>query len=390
MESSGFITDKPGSVLRSCLRSTHMQANKHQASRNQHPETSIQKPVSRNKPFIIPIFIPHAGCPHQCAFCNQSTITNIKRKIPSPEKLYSLIDTFLKYKGKLRNQVQIAFFGGNFLGLKTQHIESLLHEAGKFVTAGSVDSLRFSTRPDTINNETLDILNPFPVSTIELGVQSMDDHVLAMSKRGHTSADTKKAVRLLKERNYEIGLQMMVGLPGDDETKAQLTGRRIADMSPDFVRIYPTVVLAGSLLAKWYQNGKYAPMPLEQCITLVKNLYLLFRENDIKVIRMGLQASEDLEKGSEILAGPYHSAFGHLVFSRIFLDMATAILNSKKYARDEVVIKVNPRDISKMRGLKNRNIEALKRKFNFKSIKIISEPSLAEDNLIVNDYLRYF
>ncbi len=353
------------------------------ASRNQKPET-------RNKPFIIPIFIPHAGCPHQCAFCNQSTITNIKRKIPSPEKLYLLIDTFLKYKGKQRNQVQIAFFGGNFLGLKTTDIKSLLHEAGKFVTAGSVDSLRFSTRPDTINNETLDILKSFPVSTIELGVQSMDDHVLSMSKRGHTSADTKKAVRLLKERNYEIGLQMMVGLPGDDETKAQLTGHRIADMSPDFVRIYPTVVLSGSLLAKWYQNGKYTPIPLEQCISLVKNLYLLFRENNIKVIRMGLQASEDLEKGSEILAGPYHSAFGHLVFSRIFLDMATAILNSKKYAQDEIIIKVHPRSISKMRGLKNKNIETLKRKYNIKSIKIIPDISLTEDSLIVNSCPRHF
>ncbi len=351
---------------------------------------TIQNPKSCKKPFIIPIFIPHAGCPHQCAFCNQSTITNIKRKIPSPEKLYSLIDTFLKYKGKQRNQVQIAFFGGNFLGLKTQHIESLLHEAGKFVNAGSVDSLRFSTRPDTINNETLDILNPFPVSTIELGVQSMDDHVLSMSKRGHTSADTKNAVRLLKERNYEIGLQMMVGLPGDDETKAQLTGRRLVDMSPDFVRIYPTVVLAGSLLAKWYQKGKYAPIPLEQCISLVKNLYLLFRKNDIKVIRMGLQASENFEKDAEILAGPYHPAFGHLVFSRLFLDMATAILESEVSVRDEVCIKVHPRSISKMRGLKNINIETLKRKYNIKSIKIIPDISLTKDSLIVNSYPRHF
>jgi len=350
----------------------------------QHRASTIQKPETRNKPFIIPVFLPNIGCPHQCAFCNQSAIMSIKRKIPSPERLHKIVNNFLKYKGKDRDLVQIAFFGGNFLGLRAAHIESLLHEAGKFVTAGSVDSLRFSTRPDTISNETLDVLNPFPVSTIELGVQSMDDHVLAMSKRGHTSADTKNAVRLLKKRNYEIGLQMMVGLPSDDETKAQLTGRRIADMSPDFVRIYPTVVLAGSLLAKWYQNGKYAPMPLEQCITLVKNLYLLFRENDIKVIRMGLQASEDLEKGSEILAGPYHSAFGHLVFSRIFLDMATAILESEVSVRNEVCIKVHPRSISNMRGLKNRNIEILKRKFNIKSIKIISEPSIAENSLIVS------
>jgi len=362
----------------------------HPASSIEHPASNIQKPETRNKPFIIPVFLPNIGCPHQCAFCNQSAITSIKQEIPSSEKLHKIVNTFLKYKGKDRDLVQIAFFGGNFLGLRAALIESLLYETSKFVTAGSVDSLRFSTRPDTINNKTLDILTPFPVSTVELGVQSMDDHVLAMSKRGHTSADTKNAMRLLKKQNYEIGLQMMVGLPGDDETKAQLTGRRLADMSPDFVRIYPTVVLSGSLLAKWYQNGKYIPMPLEQCITLVKNLYLLFRKNDVKVIRMGLQASEDLEKGSEILAGPYHSAFGHLVFSRIFLDMATAILDSKKYARDEVVIKVNPRAISKMRGLKNINIETLKRKYNIKSIKIIPEISLAEDSLIVNSCSRHF
>lgn len=383
MESSGFILNKPKSVLRSYPGAMHLEAN-------QHPASRIQKSETRSKPFIIPVFLPNIGCPHQCAFCNQGAITGIKQKIPSPEKLHQIVNNFFKYKGKDRDLIQIAFFGGNFLGLRAAHIQSLLHEAGKFVTAGKVDNLRFSTRPDTINNETLDILTTFPVSTIELGVQSMDDQVLAMSKRGHTSADTTKAVRLLKKRNYEIGLQMMVGLPGDDKSKAQLTGQKIADMSPDFVRIYPTVVFAGSLLARWYEHGKYTPIPLEQCITLVKNLYLLFRKNDIKVIRMGLQASENFEKDAEILAGPYHPAFGHLVFSQIFLDMATAILESEVSARDEVWIKVHPRSISKMRGIKNKNIETLKRKYNIKSIKIIPDISLTEDSLIVNNCPRHF
>ena len=383
MESSGFILNKPKSVLRSYPGAMHLEAN-------QHPASRIQKSETRSKPFIIPVFLPNIGCPHQCAFCNQGAITGIKQKIPSPEKLHQIVNNFFKYKGKDRDLIQIAFFGGNFLGLRAAHIQSLLHEAGKFVAAGKVDSLRFSTRPDTINNETLDILTTFPVSTIELGVQSMDDQVLAMSKRGHTSADTTKAVRLLKKRNYEIGLQMMVGLPGDDKSKAQLTGQKIADMSPDFVRIYPTVVFPGSLLARWYEHGKYTPIPLEQCITLVKNLYLLFRKNDIKVIRMGLQASENFEKDAEILAGPYHPAFGHLVFSQIFLDMATAILESEVSARDEVWIKVHPRSISKMRGIKNKNIETLKRKYNIKSIKIIPDISLTEDSLIVNNCPRHF
>jgi len=342
---------------------------------------SIQKPATRNKPFIIPIFIPHAGCPHQCAFCNQRTITSIKQKIPSLEKLHTLISNFLKYKGKHRNSVQIAFFGGNFLGLTTLHIESLLHEAGKFVTAGSVDSLRFSTRPDTINNETLDIIKQFPVSTIELGVQSMDDQVLAMAKRGHTSADTKKAVELLKKRGYEIGLQMMVGLPGDSENRTMSTGHRIAELSPDFVRIYPTVVLAGSLLAKWYENGEYTPMPLERCVALVKQLYLLFSSSNIQVIRMGLQASENFEKKEEILAGPYHPAFGHLVYSEIFLDMATSIIESEKSIPDKVTIRVSPRCISRMRGLKNRNIEILKQKYDIKSLSILPDHTLEKDKV---------
>ena len=145
MESSGFIPDKPKSVFRSNLRVTHMQANQDPASRNRKPET-------RNKHFIIPVFLPNIGCPHQCIFCNQSAISSIKRKIPSSEKFHKIVNNYLKYKGKNRKLVQIAFFGGNFLGLKAAHIKSLLHEAGKFVNDGSVDSLRFSTRPDTINN----------------------------------------------------------------------------------------------------------------------------------------------------------------------------------------------------------------------------------------------
>ncbi len=152
----------------------------------------------------------------------------------------------------------------------------MLNESAKFVESGKVGSIRFSTRPDTITNERLDILKEYPVSTIELGVQSMDDRVLTMAKRGHTSSDTVKAVAVLKERGYEIGLQMMVGLPGDDEATSLATGRRIADLAPDFVRIYPAVVLKNSLLAKWYKEGKYTPLSLEPCVTLVKKLHLLF------------------------------------------------------------------------------------------------------------------
>ena len=340
---------------------------------------------SFKKHFIIPVFLPNVGCLHQCVFCNQSAITGKKRNLPPPKQIHSWINEFLKYKGKKRNKVQISFYGGNFLGLKRNHIQSLLHEATKFIQSGTVDSIRFSTRPDTIDKERLDSIKDFPVSTIELGVQSMDDQVLSMSQRGHTSLDTEKAVNLLKREKYEIGLQMMVGLPGDDESKSLASGRKIANLYPDFVRIYPTVVLGNSLLAKWYKNGKYTPLPFDACISLVKKLYLFFKKRNIQVVRMGLQISKDLEKDAAIIAGPYHPAFGHLVYSETFFDMAVAIIKSEKVLPEILFIKVNPKSISKMRGLKNKNIITLKKDFNIKSLKIISDPSLAEDSLIITD-----
>ena len=340
-------------------------------------------PAPSYPPFIIPIFLPHGGCPHQCAFCNQTSITGVKSDVLTPEKINLLINEFLKLKGKKRHSVQVAFFGGNFLGLEKDYIKLLLDESTKFVENGSADNIRFSTRPDTIDRERLDILENYPVSTVEIGVQSMDDGVLDLAKRGHTALDTEMAVTLLKERNYAIGLQIMVGLPGDDETKSMFTAHRITELAPDFVRIYPTVVLANSLLARWYQKKIYAPWPLKRCVTLVKKLYLFFSSKKIKVIRMGLQASEDFEKGATIVAGPYHPAFGHMVHSEIFMDMATAILENEKACHDTVTIKVHPSSISKMRGLRNKNVETLKGKFHIKSLQIIPDKTLAENKLVI-------
>ena len=280
--------------------------------------------------------------------------------------------------------MQIAFYGGNFLGLNQTEIIRLLNAATEFVSSGLADSIRFSTRPDTVDQERLELLTAYPVKTIELGVQSMDDDVLAMTRRGHTSAHTEKACTYLKERHYEIGLQMMVGLPGDDETRTLETGRRIGDLCPDFVRIYPTVVLANSPLAQWYQKGKYIPLSLEASIDLSKKLYLQFKERKIRVVRMGLQASKDLNKGASVLAGPYHPAFGHLVLSRIFLDTAVAILESQTDTPAKIMIKVHPRSVSKMQGQRRQNIEILKKKFLVQSIQIIPDASLAEDKLKID------
>ena len=329
------------------------------------------------KPLVIPVFLPHLGCPHKCAFCDQSVITGAGHDYNITEKLKSLVDKFLNYKKENRSTVQIAFYGGNFLGLEKKLILSLLAESAKFIDKGKVDSIRFSTRPDTIDEERLKVIQDFPVSTIEIGVQSMNDRVLAKAKRGHTSRDTINAFRLLKKYGYTIGAQMMVGLPEDNDIISLETGRRIVRLSPDFVRIYPTVVIAGSLLSKWYKNGEYTPMPIDGCVTLVKLLYLMFKKNGIRVIRMGLQASMDLDKDSTILAGPYHPAFGHMVFSEFFLDMAAKLVESGGKANATAIkIRVNPNSISKMRGLKNKNIEILKQRFSIKAVSIVADPSI--------------
>jgi len=339
--------------------------------------------LKKNTPFIIPIFLPNLGCPHQCAFCNQTSITGVTPDIISTKTLCLLINKFLEYKKTQRRSVQVSFYGGNFLGLKKEYIRILLDETTKFVKNKKINSIRFSTRPDTISDKQLDIIKNYPVSTIEIGVQSMDNQVLAMAKRGHTALETEKAAALLKERNYDIGMQMMVGLPGDDETKSLFTAQRIASLSPDFVRIYPTVVLAHSCLAVWYRNGEYTPWSLSRCVALVKNLYLFFKSKKIPVIRMGLQASEDLAKDTTMLAGPYHPAFGHMVHSKIFLDMATSIMGTGKVSSEKITIKVHPRSISKMRGLKNENLDILKTKFQIKFLEVIPDVSLAEDKLII-------
>jgi histone acetyltransferase (RNA polymerase elongator complex component) len=211
----------------------------------------------------------------------------------------------------------------------------------------------------------------------------MDNQVLAMANRGHTALDTEKAAALLKEQNYDVGMQMMVGLPGDDETKSLSTAQKIAWLSPDFVRIYPTVVLAHSRLAVWYRNGEYTPWSLSRCVSLVKKLYLFFKSKKIPVVRMGLQASEDLAKDTTVLAGPYHPAFGHMVHSEIFMDMAVSLLEVERGSCDKIIINVHPRSISKMRGLKNKNVERLKKKFHINSLEIIPDVSLAQDKLRV-------
>ena len=213
----------------------------------------------------------------------------------------------------------------------------------------------------------------------------MIDHILDLAQRGHRAVDTVRAVEQLKARRYEIGLQMMVGLPGDDETLSLATARQIAGLLPDFVRIYPTLVVKKSRLAQWYADGTYSPLSLEAAVKQVKSLCLYFRKNNIRVIRMGLQASEELADGSTVLAGPYHPSFGHLVYSEIFLDAACKALKAVAAANTKLSIFVNPHCISTMRGLKNSNIDRLKSLFGLDHIDIVPDPGVDMDSIKIDD-----
>ncbi len=336
-----------------------------------------------HKPLIIPVFIPHRGCPHRCVFCDQRALTASRSKLPSPEDLDARVRQYTAFTRKRPSSIQLAFFGGNFLGLASENVRDLLSAADKIVRQGRIDGIRFSTRPETIDDERLGWLDGFNVAAVELGVQSMDDEVLALSGRGHTAADTMSAVKLLKRNGYAVGLQMMVGLPGDNPQRTCQTARRIVGLDPEFVRIYPTVVLKNSMLADWYRSGRYRPLSLKDGIAIVKRLLLYFRENKIPVIRVGLQASDCFENDGSFLAGPYHPAFGHLVHSALFLDMARLLIRELHKTEDSITFLVHPNSISRMRGEKNQNLNTLKTDFGLATIDIKTESQLPLDGLKV-------
>lgn len=335
------------------------------------------------RPFIVPVFIPHAGCPHQCAFCNQTLIADRPKDMPSEKDISADISRFLSYQQPHHDAPQISFYGGTFLGIGKKWILKFLGVAEGFVSRGEAASIRFSTRPDTITSEALDLIKAFSVKTIEIGIQSMDDAVLKRSLRGHTARDTRKAVGLLKKCGYDIGLQMMIGLPGQDDSSAQLTAQEIAGLQPDFVRIYPAIVLKNSRMEKWYREGTYEPLSLDMAVAQTKKLYGLFQDKQVPVIRMGLQASQGLDSDTAIVAGPYHPAFGHLIHAEVFYDKAAAVLAAESLPIHKTVLRVHPSSISKMRGLKNANIIRLKSNYQLDTIEVISDGSVSETDLFV-------
>ncbi|MGD8837902.1 MAG: radical SAM protein [Desulfobacteraceae bacterium] len=339
------------------------------------------------KPFVIPIFIPHAGCPHRCVFCDQTRTTSHGEQLPGAAQLDETITRFLGYRKDAARYTEISFYGGNFLGLSNDNISFFLESATRYVCDGRVQGIRFSTRPDTITGQRLKLLTRFPVTTIELGVQSMNDQVLSRSRRGHTAQNIHHAVTLLKRASYRLGLQMMVGLPGDTTESAMATGEQIAQMGPDFVRIYPTLVLGGSRLAEWYRKGRYHPMDLEEAVALVKKLYVLFVRRQIKVVRMGLQATDGFDTGEDLVAGPFHPAFGELVHSALWLEAITTKIRNISLRDRKLTIGLNPRLVSRVKGHHGQNIKILAEEFSLPQIELSTDNRLPLNAIQLNGQL---
>jgi histone acetyltransferase (RNA polymerase elongator complex component) len=260
---------------------------------------------------IIPFFIPHSGCPHRCVFCNQKKITG-EHDQPVPDSIPAKIADYLK-TDKKKKPVQVAFYGGTFTALPLEAQRRYLATVQPFIESGKVESIRVSTRPDCITEEVLSLLTEHRASTVELGAQSMDDSVLACAGRGHTAADTARAVALLRKHAFSVGIQLMPGLPGDSRERFFTTVDRTIDIKPDVVRIYPTLVIKDTPLEELYYAGRYTPLSLEEAVRWCKVALGRFEESGITVIRIGLQPTQELLKPGTIVKGPFHPSFRQLV-----------------------------------------------------------------------------
>lgn len=325
----------------------------------------------------VAIFVPHAGCPHRCSFCNQCAISGAQA-MPGPEDVRKACERAVETMTTDASQSEIAFFGGSFTAIDRGIMCSLLEAASPYVRAGQFKGIRLSTRPDAVDTEVLALLKSYGVTAVELGAQSMSDEVLVANGRGHTAADVARASGEIRAAGLELGLQMMTGLyRSGDETDRETAGK-LADLHPSTVRIYPTVVMEKTALADLYRKGEYTPPTLEQAVALCARLLAYFeKERGIRVIRLGLHAGKELQEG--MLAGPWHPAFRELCEGELMREEALKLLRREMPKGGTVTLAVNPRDISKMIGQKRRNLALLAEKGY--DIAVRGDMSVAENSI---------
>jgi histone acetyltransferase (RNA polymerase elongator complex component) len=316
-------------------------------------------------PLIIPIFLPYLGCRQRCLFCNQGVTAE---EVPSPPFVRNFIEDSIKgLPSNVTREKQIAFYGGSFTAIDKEGQIRFLEAARPFLVSGLIDSIRISTRPDALDEEALSILKKYGVKTVEIGAQSMIDEVLLLSQRGHSVADIFSATSRLKQCGFEIGLQLMIGLPGDTYELFLETIDRVIRLKPDFLRIHPTLVLRGAPLGILWKIGRYVPLSLEETIRWLKKGLLTLEKSGIRVARIGLQPTQGLEK--HFLAGPYHPALHQCVDSEIAFEMADHLLQNNSGGVRALFL-CNPKEVSNLRGQRNGNILKLRDQFKLEEVFI--------------------
>lgn len=319
------------------------------------------------KEYIIPVFISHFGCPETCVFCNQKKISGMDTDV-TKEDVKKTIDESLKNFSSDNRRVEIAFFGGSFTAISENLQNDFLEVANEYINNKVVDGIRISTRPDFIDKNILKRLKKYNVKTIELGVQSSNDYILRKSQRGHTFKDVIKASKLIRRYGFILGHQMMIGMPESTEVDEINTAKDLIKLKPKIVRIYPVLVIKGTALERMYDFGEYKTLTLVQAVERSKSVAELFKKKGINIIRIGLQATEEItsptEDGSEVVAGPVHPAFRQLVESAIWYENISAKIKKFKVKVKLVEITVNPADVNNLIGQKRENIKKLSDLYN--------------------------
>lgn len=312
------------------------------------------------KRVLIPFFISHLGCPNRCVFCDQERIAGAVSALPEPEEILSRIHAFsLTSPGR---DLEVAFYGGTFTALPHDHQARLLEPIAPLLASGAVRAIRISTRPDAVSPATASFLRQSGVTMVELGVQSMDDEVLALSGRGHNAADVERAFETLAGEGIAAGAQLMPGLPGDDETRSLGSLAKVLELGAASLRIYPALVLSGTELALRYRKGEYRPLSLDAAVGVAKKMLLYAWRANVPVIRMGLQPTAELTAPGVVVAGPFHPAFGQLVQSELYFDLLARIAATVPEG-SRLDLSCHPGRISDLVGQKRRNLERIRKDF---------------------------
>jgi len=334
---------------------------------------------------IVPIFIPNQGCPHRCVFCEQEQITSTSGREVNGTYIAKVLDTAIRSTGyDLRRNPEVAFYGGTFTGLPLDRAREYLKAVDPYMKKGLFRSIRVSTRPDALDKDRLEMLKDHGVRTVELGVQSMDDSVLSLSHRGHTASDTVKAVEILKKKGFRVGIQLMPGLPGDTKEKFRSTITRVIDLDPDMVRLYPALVIRGTALARWYKEGRYIPLETGEAVDICMDSCIRLESHGIPVIRIGLMSSPTLLEEGQIMAGPWHPAFGFLVRSGIHhIKIGPDLPGPGEISR--ISLRVQSREIPLLRGYKNQGLELIENKTKAKIVKVEADESVPSGRVRVEE-----